>query len=392
MNPGVNWTRLQIGQKLRVPGKVNVAKASAKKPASTAKHAGKVAVGPTKRVKVRSGDNDWILARRAGVTVAQIRRVNPKVNWAKLKVGSSVNVPVVYRKPSPGYASIPTKRALVNASNVNVRSAPSTTSRFLRQVPAGAVGTILDRETGWYKLKFASGSIGWVKGTLLKPLKTSSYIAQNKSSRSARASYTAQRTTGSKGNTVRSHSNPIVRSSGTYVTARPVSGSSLINRAYDFLGTRYRYGGTSRSGIDCSGFSQAVYKSQGISIPRTSSQQSKVGKSVPKETLKQGDLVFFRTRGGSRVSHVGVYVGNGRFIHASSGKGRVTTSSLSEGYYSRRYAGARRVSSKVSKGDADNKDEDKQAMKVAEKQLKSDGVDPKPEPQKTNLGTDEITR
>jgi hypothetical protein len=107
------------------------------------------------------------------------------------------------------------------------------------------------------------------------------------------------------------------------------------------MGIRYVWGGTSRSGFDCSGFTQWVFARSGIRIPRTSIEQATVGQRVDRDDLRPGDLVFFRTRG-SRISHVGIYIGNNNFIHASSGGGRVRINAIT-GYYSQRYVTARRM-------------------------------------------------
>jgi cell wall-associated NlpC family hydrolase len=111
----------------------------------------------------------------------------------------------------------------------------------------------------------------------------------------------------------------------------------------EWYGTPYRYGGSSRDGVDCSAFTSflmsAVY---GLSIPRTSGDQFSVCKKINKGELEEGDLVFFKTR--SRITHVGVYVGNNKFAHASTSAG-VIISDLDELYFSRRYAGSGRVRS-----------------------------------------------
>ncbi|WP_242826180.1 C40 family peptidase [Caloramator sp. ALD01] len=112
--------------------------------------------------------------------------------------------------------------------------------------------------------------------------------------------------------------------------------------AKSLLGVRYVYGGTSTSGLDCSGFVQYVYKQLGVILPRTASQQARVGLAVSKDNLRKGDLVFFETVS-SGISHVGIYLGDGKFIHASSTKKGVTISSLDSGYYSERYRGAVRI-------------------------------------------------
>jgi cell wall-associated NlpC family hydrolase len=118
----------------------------------------------------------------------------------------------------------------------------------------------------------------------------------------------------------------------------------LVNIAFDFLGVTYKYGGMDvEKGIDCSYFMQTIYKSLGTVLPRTSRLQFKIGKKIKKDELAPGDLVFFKKYpGNSRISHVGMYIGNDEFIHASLGAKKVTISSLSETYFKKRFIGARR--------------------------------------------------
>lgn len=132
-------------------------------------------------------------------------------------------------------------------------------------------------------------------------------------------------------------------SRGTTATASKSSSktSAVINTAKSYIGVPYVWGGASPSGFDCSGFTQYVLKKNGITIPRVTSDQFKTGVSVSKSNLRAGDLVFFTTYKAG-PSHVGFYIGNGNFIHASSSKG-VTISSLSNSYFADRYLGARRV-------------------------------------------------
>lgn len=125
--------------------------------------------------------------------------------------------------------------------------------------------------------------------------------------------------------------------------ANPSIAAKVINSAENKLGSTYVYGDTGKDGYDCSGLVYSIYNNElGISIPRSSVSQSTFGKQVSKSDLQEGDLVFFNTVGNG-VSHVGIYVGNGKFIHASSGQGKVMTSSLDEGYYQERYVNATRV-------------------------------------------------
>jgi len=116
--------------------------------------------------------------------------------------------------------------------------------------------------------------------------------------------------------------------------------SELVDHALSLQGVPYVFGGTSRSGFDCSGYVQYVFKGSGISLPRTTSEQFKVGSSVSRGQLQSGDLVFFSTYAAG-ASHVGIYIGGGRFVGTSNSG--VSISSLGSGYYASRYLGARRV-------------------------------------------------
>jgi hypothetical protein len=118
--------------------------------------------------------------------------------------------------------------------------------------------------------------------------------------------------------------------------------AELVRTAERFVGVPYRWGGnSSKEGFDCSGLTMAVYQLNGLNLPRSSREQFRAGNPVQRRDLSEGDLVFFRTGGGGRVTHVGIYRGGDQFIHAP-GKGKtIRTDSLTNGYYSRRYAGAR---------------------------------------------------
>lgn len=115
----------------------------------------------------------------------------------------------------------------------------------------------------------------------------------------------------------------------------------LLEFLEEWYGTPYRFGGTTKSGVDCSAFTGFLLSSvYGISLPRNSRQQFSFVKKIRRSELLEGDLVFFSNRG--RISHVGVYMGNNKFAHASTSSG-VMISDLDETYFSRRYAGAGRA-------------------------------------------------
>jgi hypothetical protein len=117
----------------------------------------------------------------------------------------------------------------------------------------------------------------------------------------------------------------------------------LVRTAHQFIGTPYRWGGVSaKSGFDCSGLTMTVYRLNGLYLPRSARSQFRAGRAVSKKALRQGDLVFFATARRSRVSHVGIYIGAGRFVHAP-GRGKdIRTADLGNSYFKRRYLGARR--------------------------------------------------
>ncbi|WP_423841793.1 NlpC/P60 family protein [Actinobacillus equuli] len=117
------------------------------------------------------------------------------------------------------------------------------------------------------------------------------------------------------------------------------SATQKVNKIYrQWAGTRYRLGGEGHNGIDCSAFVQkTMLGAFNIDLPRSTAEQRYSGRSISKSELRPGDLVFFR-----RNNHVGVYIGSGKFVHASTSQG-VTTSSLSERYWARNYTQSRRV-------------------------------------------------
>lgn len=120
----------------------------------------------------------------------------------------------------------------------------------------------------------------------------------------------------------------------------------IVSKALSFKGTRYKYGGTSKSGMDCSGLMFTSFKSANINLPRTSIAQSSTGNKIRTKDIQKGDLVFFKTGSKNRINHVGLVVskkGNDvKFIHASTSRG-VMISSLREGYWSQAYVKAQRV-------------------------------------------------
>lgn len=118
---------------------------------------------------------------------------------------------------------------------------------------------------------------------------------------------------------------------------------SLLKEADSWIGTPYSWGGNDRNGVDCSGFVTQVYqRSLSIALPRNSAKQQEFCREIRREELAPGDLVFFTVRGGDRVGHVGIYIGNGNMVHSSSSKGVIITP-LDNPYFQRNYYSSGRV-------------------------------------------------
>ena len=136
------------------------------------------------------------------------------------------------------------------------------------------------------------------------------------------------------------HLSPVRRFASGIIARSSAIATSLTRSAMRFIGTPYSFGGTGAGGFDCSGYVQHVFAMMGVHLPRTADAQYDAGQRVAAADMHAGDLVFFHTYAAG-VSHVGIYLGNDRFIHSSSSHG-VTVSSLHDSYWAPRYLGAKR--------------------------------------------------
>lgn len=225
---------------------------------------------------------------------AQVNVIESTDGWYKVSTGNlSGWVSGQYLSVSSG-----TVKGTVTGNNVNVRTGPGKGYDVLVSVNTEGV-EMLDTSGDWYKVRFSSGTEGWVYGDY-------------------------------------------VSTGGSVVSRGESLGNKMIDYAQKFLGVRYAWGGSSSSGFDCSGFVKAVYNNFGIDINRVAADQATQGTYVNTSNLRVGDLLFFDTDGGKNyINHVGIYMGNGRFIHASSGAGKVVIDSLWGGFYEKSYMTAR---------------------------------------------------
>ena len=119
-------------------------------------------------------------------------------------------------------------------------------------------------------------------------------------------------------------------------------GSEIVIRAISLLGAPYKFGGAGPKAFDCSGLVSFIHEEVGIAVPRTAAEQYRAATPVPIEELEPGDLLFFKTRG-STISHVAIYAGSNRFVHAPKAGHNIELRMMDDGYYKQRFVGAGRL-------------------------------------------------
>lgn len=223
------------------------------------------------------------------------------------------------------------KTGYITTDGINFREKADTDSKVLKTFAANAKVTILKEEGKWYKVKHNDK-----EGYVLKTYVSEKKVAEVTSRSSARREETSTTQVEEKKQ----------EETKTETTTKETSskGSEVVAMAKKYLGSRYVYGGSSPSGFDCSGFTMYIYKQFGVSLPHSATAQSSKGTKVEKKDLQPGDIVFFTDyKTGKGIGHCGIYVGGGSFIHASTEKTGVITSSIYSGSHAKRYVKAVRI-------------------------------------------------
>ena len=212
-----------------------------------------------------------------------------------LTVATTADAAIGYGKVSAG------------GSTLNMRSGAGTSYGVVSSLPDGTIVEIVGINNGWYKIQYG-GKTGYV---------SSDYMVTVKDSVGSRSTAEA--------------------------ASSSAIGDQIVAYAKQFLGVPYVYGGNGPNCFDCSGFTKYVYAHFGVTLNRTATDQLANGTSVSKSQLQPGDLVFFRANTTKPVSHVGIYIGNGQFIHASTNTYSVQIDRLDTGYYAGVYVYGRHI-------------------------------------------------
>lgn len=199
--------------------------------------------------------------------------------------------------------TIPDKNLYVNVDVLNVRTGGSLVHNVLTTVIRGEVLTAFETNGEWFHVRRGDGLTGWVCGNYLSEKQVSM------TNSSVMSSYDGSANSG--------------------------NGQNIVDNAMKYVGSPYSWGGSSPSGFDCSGFVGYIYKNfAGIELNRTASDMSNQGTTVSKDNVRPGDLMFFYTGGSSSsINHVGIYMGGGKMIHASSSKNQVITTSIDSDFW-----------------------------------------------------------
>lgn len=220
---------------------------------------------------------------------------------------------------------VTTKTMYVNTASIYVRKGPGTEHEIIDSLILNNSVKVIAENEDWYKVE-VDGKTGYIAKRLLSDKQVSTTSRGEVSREEEEVQATQNSTT----------SDNIVQKS---------KGDEIVEYAKKYLGCKYVYGGSGPNSFDCSGFTMYVLKNFGVTLSHSATAQSRVGTHVAKENLRPGDLVFFTDyETGNGIGHCGIYIGEGNFIHASSGTGYcVKISTLTSGSYLKRYETARRV-------------------------------------------------
>ena len=301
----------------------------------------------TKTVKytIKSGDSLSVIAKKNHTTVDKLCKINHIKKNTVLKAGHAIKVPALKKSTTAKHKHIAKKHQYRKKYIVKKGDTLSTLAKKHHTTI-----TALRKANGLKK-----GDVLRFGQTLHLPGNQKTLVKKKTKKQERKLAKTLIRLNSQKVATVKTKRskrftlNDIVFGNSSRFNGKlPPKSKKIIDLAKKKLGKRYVWGAVGqRNTFDCSGLTSYVCKANGIHIPRRAIEQSKYGKYVSRKELQPGDLVFFDTskRRKGYVNHVGIYIGNDKFIHASSAKKKVVITSLKKPFYSQRFKGARRVAS-----------------------------------------------
>ncbi len=286
-----------------------------------------------------------------------------------LPVLGTISLCAIFSSSLSAAPDFPQTPGAFTAAPTSLRSQPSETAPKVAALILGVRGEVVGHKGGWVKLRTPSGKTGWAPADRLALNEPAKRLIRQGAP--ALAQLAPSRGAGSP--TPRSISRPIrvvasvtpaeassptaieppiedlPETGGTSVEVANLSipraesrGDRLVRKGLSYRGWRYRWGATGNGAFDCSGLTQFLYAKEGKYIPRTAREQFAAGQTVEKSAMEPGDLVFFRNTGHQGISHVGMYIGGGQFLHAAGRKRGVRVDDVNKGYYVAHWAGARR--------------------------------------------------
>jgi murein DD-endopeptidase MepM/ murein hydrolase activator NlpD len=258
--------------------------------------------------QVCEGDTVENIAARFGVSAARIRQFNNLAD-ATLTSGDAIAIPIGASAAPPKATKKPALQLLeprygISAAGCVISSEPNGGGEVLHESPSGSQLIVSAEHGDFWGVVMIDGSTGWVP--------------------KAAVGMTDQKLSPDQLETMLKGGRP-----------------DVVQEAFRYLGTPYRYGGSLPHDVDCSLLVQTVFRTKGVSLPRTASAQWEVGQLISYRELLPGDRLYFVSRSG-RINHTGIYIGGGKFIHASSRRGCVAVDALYDRLYWSRFLGARR--------------------------------------------------
>ena len=238
---------------------------------------------------------------------------------------------------APTNGIIDNKKGYVDVStSANIREKASTDSNIIERLLRNTEVTIVAEEGEFYKIKYQDLT-GYISKSLIseEPVETVT----------SRGNIERELISEKETNTIESSElQENIESNEEITISSSNKGNEVVTYAKKYIGYDYVSGGSSpKTGFDCSGLTYYVYNSFGYLMGRTCTAQAKMGNSVSRENLSEGDLIFFNNGANGSIGHVGIYVGDGQFIHAANSRKGVRIDTINSGYYNKYYYTARRI-------------------------------------------------